>query len=322
MLNISVFGKGAMKTPDDILATRFGIKEEPLRAIDWSKPMRVENGFTLPQRNQKSSSSCTAQATGYYVQALNKIENNKDEVYSARHIYSQVVAPGGGAYIWKAMSIPLKPGVASQDSVPDGDSSEAIMTDGSLNAQAVIEAIADKYAQIPNKRNIDWLAQVLEDYHGFPTGFNGRNDMFLPDGTVTIPSTVDWGHAVYVCGHEMRNGKKCLVFKNTWTEKWGDNGYGYFPEEFIKDGPIFDAFVYADINDLDPSSIIMDEGRLNKLWQAVFKRPIDAAGLTFYKGRSFDTVIEDMLNSPEHRQYTPVFKAVKAIENAVPSGQF
>lgn len=256
--DITKVGKGAIPTPQTIKDKQYVLAASAPRTIVWSQPFTVENGFSVTQRDQNGSSSCTSQATCYYCEALEKIENKKDERYSARFIYSQSYAePDGGAFIWKAMSIPLpdKKGLASATSVPDETSSETIMRDGSLNAKAVIEARGDKYAQIPNPRDIDALAGIVEDYGGFVTGFNGFNGMFAPDGTIADWSHSDWGHSVWVCGYEMRNGKKCLKFKNSWTKFWGDNGYGYFPEEFVKSGMMFDAYVYALIEDIDPNTI-------------------------------------------------------------------
>jgi hypothetical protein len=58
----------------------------------------------------------------------------------------------------------------------------------------------------------------------------------------------------------------------------------------------------------------MTDAQLDKLWQAVFKRPIDPAGLVAWRGKPFDTVIKGILASPEHKWYTPVFQAIKALE--------
>lgn len=252
--DISQFGKGAVPTPDELKSRNYVLAAAPVPPIDWSVPYYVEDGFTVPQKNQLSSLDCTCEATNYYVQALNRLEHGKDEVYSERYPYSQVHLPGGGAYIPSAMRIPLVQGVASLESVPDGDHTEVTMRDASLNATARIEARADRYAQILNARDIDALANLVRDYHGFVTGFLGNNQMFDPDGTIHVPTSQDWGHAVWVCGYELRNGIKCLKFKNSWG-LWGDHGYGYFTEDFIHRGVIFDSYVYADVLDLDPLSM-------------------------------------------------------------------
>lgn len=252
-IDLSQVGKGCIEAPPR-LGSEFRIAATPLAAIDWGTPFRVP--ANLPQRNQDGSLSCTAQATAYYVQALNQIEHGHQEVYSARHIYSQVFAPGGGAYIWAAMRVPIIQGAAAASSVPDGNSSELIMTDRSDNYKAVMEAKTDKYAALPRGNlGINYYAQIIRDYHGFVTGFNGWNGMFSSDGTVLNWSKKEWGHAVYVCGYEIHKGQKCLVFKNSWGSGWGDGGYGYLPEEFVNSGMVYDAHVYADIADLDPMSM-------------------------------------------------------------------
>jgi len=255
MIDSSQFGKGAIRTPKIIRDQQLWLAPAAPRLLNWASGYSVENGFSVPQRDQKSSLSCSAQATCYYTQALARIKNDRDEVYSARFNYSQSFVAGGGAWIWKAMSIPQKPGLASSASVPDGDSSEATMQDKGLNVNAILEATALKYAVIP-RSNIDQLAAIIEDYGGFITGFNGRNDMFDPDGKANVFSGLsDWGHAVWVTGYEMRNGKKCLRFKNSWTHNWGSNGYGFFPEDFVNSGLMFDVYVFAELKDIDPNSM-------------------------------------------------------------------
>lgn len=273
------YGKGAVKTPKVVRDTQFRLGATPT-LVDWIQPYIVP--ATLHQRDQKTSSSCTGQATSYYTEVLNQIEHSINERHSARFPYSQAALPGGGAYIWKAMSYPLIPGAASLESVPEGESTEAIMTDKSLNATAKIEARADKYAVIP-RSNIDQMAQVVRDYHGFVTGFNGHNGMFAPDGTVVDWSHTEWGHAVYVCGYEMRNGKKCLKFKNSWSANWGDGGFGYFTEDFVNSGMMFDCYVYAEIADLDPNSVMLTEKQVRQLQSLEGYK--DEAGVAYWTGK-------------------------------------
>lgn len=289
------FGKGAVKAPSHITATRYKLLASavPTVPVDWSKPFTIENGFTLVQRDQKSSSSCTAQATCYYIEALNHI-NGKAETYSARYNYSKTFITGGGAYIWKAMAVPLK-GSASSVSVPDGDSSEATMEDASHNASAIIEARAEKYASIAGLKNIDTFASVLEKYHGFVSGFNGNNEVFSPDGTYNIPLSVDWGHCIFFVGHECRDhrdqhgnllhaNEKMLKFKNSWTSGWGTNGYGYIPECAINAGCLFDPGVYADVKDIDPQSMVLTADDVRFL-QAL-EGYSDEGGVVFWTGKT------------------------------------
>lgn len=251
MIDISQFGKGAIRTPKKIRDSHFRLALSAGTPIDWSKPYIVPD--TVPVFNQGSSSACTAFATISYCMALNELLNGVKEEYSRRHIYSQVsIGPNQGAYIWKAMSIPLK-GLASEASIPDG-LDEQTEIDGSLNANAVIEAMAQKYAMVP-RVNIDQMAQVILSQKGFVTGFNGHNAMFDAAGQVVDWSHSEWGHAVRIKGFEMRNGKKCIRFRNSWSAQWGSDGDGFFTEDFVNSGMLYDLYTYAQMTDLDPSSM-------------------------------------------------------------------
>jgi hypothetical protein len=245
-------GKGFIPTPIEIKKDQFRLASFGAPTIDWSTPYHVP--ATLVQKNQDGSSSCTGQATCYYCEVLDQIEQNESEIYSPRYLYSQTtLGYGQGTYIWKPMKLTLN-GIKLEQDVPGGAQTEAIMIDPSDNQKGKLVDKTDKYAQIP-RGSMDELAQIIKDYHGFVTGFNGSDDMFDSQGMVIKWSKNEWGHAVYVCGYEMRNGKKCLKFKNSWGSGWGDNGYGYFPEEFVNSGMVYDAYVFATIQDLDPTSM-------------------------------------------------------------------
>lgn len=261
-------GKGAVYTPKPIRDRHYRIAASaPMAATDWSAPYRVP--ATLTQKNQDGSSSCTAQATTYFCEALNQIENGKTEVYSPRFIYSQTnLGANGGSYMYSALSIPNKQGVASMASVPCGNESESIMIDKSDNVNAVLEAKTDKYAVVP-RSTIDQMAQIVKDYHGFVTSFNGYNGgMFNSQGEIVDWSKVQWGHAVYVIGYEIRHGIKYLVFKNSWGSAWGTDGCGYMPEAFVNSGLMFDAYTYALLEDLDPMSMfrLVKVGTSPEVW--------------------------------------------------------
>lgn len=264
MIHPSSRGKGAIPTPSEIKASHF-ILGAPFQApnINWEAPFDVEQGFVVTQTDQGPSLRCTSDGTAYYGEARNKRKNGRLEHYSRRHIYSQsFIPPEGGAQIWKAMSIPVKQAFVSMTSVPDPDPlTEQLMRDTSLNGNAISEAIPYKYAQIPNYRDIDRLAEIIQNYDGFVTGFIGNDFMFSGDGTLNPINQTDWGHCVWACGHAKRHhldsfgklihaNERMIKFKNSWSHLWGSNGYGYIPECFIKAGMLFDAYVYAEISDI------------------------------------------------------------------------
>ncbi len=59
----------------------------------------------------------------------------------------------------------------------------------------------------------------------------------------------------------------------------------------------------------------VDQDTLTKLYDVVFHRPLDA-GASFHLGKPLGTVLDSFATSPEHDQYTGLFMAMKALEEA------
>lgn len=48
--------------------------------------------------------------------------------------------------------------------------------------------------------------------------------------TTSLPNVDGW-HAIAVCGWDNATGR--FLFKNSWSEWWGDRGYGTIPYQYI-----------------------------------------------------------------------------------------
>jgi len=60
------------------------------------------------------------------------------------------------------------------------------------------------------------------------------------------------GHVICAAGY---NDDKGLVkFKNSWSKKWGEKGYGYLPYAYIE-RYMMDAWSSVDIEDPDPLTL-------------------------------------------------------------------
>ena len=56
------------------------------------------------------------------------------------------------------------------------------------------------------------------------------------DGIIPMPGqgdTIIGGHAVVIVGYKLINNITYVTFQNSWGSGWGDNGYGYFPIQFL-----------------------------------------------------------------------------------------
>lgn len=81
------------------------------------------------------------------------------------------------------------------------------------------------------------LAQGFPVVGGFSVPENMMTAECAASGVVKFPSASEGfvgGHAVLFVGYD--DSKKLLQFMNSWSEGWGDGGYGYLPYSFITEG--------------------------------------------------------------------------------------
>jgi C1A family cysteine protease len=74
-------------------------------------------------------------------------------------------------------------------------------------------------------------------------------------GLVPMPRKNEYalgGHAICAAGYDDK--KKLIKFKNSWSAKWGDKGYGYLPYAYIE-RYMMDAWSSVDIDDPNPLTL-------------------------------------------------------------------
>ena len=74
-------------------------------------------------------------------------------------------------------------------------------------------------------------------------------------GIVPLPKKNDvalGGHAIAACGYDDK--KKSIKFKNSWSTKWGNKGFGYLSYEYIE-RYMMDAWSSVDIEDPNPLTL-------------------------------------------------------------------
>jgi len=60
------------------------------------------------------------------------------------------------------------------------------------------------------------------------------------------------GHAICPVGYDEE--KRLIKFKNSWSTKWGQNGYGYLHYAYIE-RYMMDAWSSVDVNDPNPLTL-------------------------------------------------------------------
>ena len=107
-----------------------------------------------------------------------------------------------------------------------------------------------------NKIDSYWRLSTLEDILAsirdigpVVLGVGCYEEIFSPeaDGFVPYPSQPQYcygGHAILACGYDKE--KERVLFKNSWSEGWGDGGYGWLGYDYLRSF-CWDAWVTRDL---------------------------------------------------------------------------
>jgi C1A family cysteine protease len=129
--------------------------------------------------------------------------------------------------------------------IPTKPPTEAFMRELVSSSDEEATIYGSKSYATTTHNDIEWIAQMIRDNNGVVSGFIGTNEGWATaDIRPPKDGEIKWGHAVYLIGAEMRNGKQAIKFINSWGENWGDGGYGYFYADSL--GEMFDLWTLID----------------------------------------------------------------------------
>jgi len=251
-MNIEQFGKGCFPdTPDD----RDYIIEN---ILGWPEPFNWDKGFDIEEKvgmikveSQGKSLSCVGQAWSYYAQILEMIETGAFTDLSAKDIYSRIFFEGGGATLRDGAKLLKSRGVAKETSNPSymngKPPTEAFMRELIGGNENEAKKFAVKSFATTTHNSIDYMASYIRDHHGLVSGVIGDNDGWRigRDGMVLPPTSKDWGHALYFGKAKLINGEKCLGFINSWSDEWGNYGWGWLKANYF--GSLFGLWTLIDL---------------------------------------------------------------------------
>lgn len=236
-MNIEQFGKGAIPDSMDERDYKYSELAGVTTPFNWQEGFDIERkmDWFLKVESQNGSLSCVGQSWAKYAEVLEMIENKNFTDLSAKDIYQRIFGPKGGAEIRLGGKLLTALGVNTELDVPsymDGKPpTEAYMREFMAGDSEALVYKAKSYASVI-PFSIDSIAQVIRDNNGCVSGFNGDN-VGWSSAFVKPPVKIEWGHAVYLVGAKLINGKKYIKFINSWGTGWGEKGFGYFGEEYL-----------------------------------------------------------------------------------------
>lgn len=250
-MNIEYYGKGCFP---DIPDKRDYLIEDILGApepFDWDKGFDIEEVIDqkIKVEDQDKSLSCVGQAWQYYLQVLEMIETGIFTDLSAKDIYSRIFYEGGGATLRDGAKLAVSRGVATEFSNPSymngRPPTEAFMRELVNGLEAEAKKFSAKSFATTTHNSIDFMASWIRDNNGLVSGVLGDNEGWrVADGMVRPPINKDWGHALYFGKAKLINGEKYLGFVNSWSNLWGDIGWGWLKANYF--GSLFNLWTLID----------------------------------------------------------------------------
>ena len=211
-------------------------------------PRRMDNiRFCTRVEDQLAFNSCTANATTsayeYLVKRSGKIalEHSRFFLYYATRVWVEDQSPYAdeGAYMRSAVKALARFGTCYEATWPYRP--EVIAREPSQAARD--EAAGHQALRYYACPSLDTVKHAI--YQGLPVvgGFMVPSSIDSPEtrknGVVQLPGRNNaWqgGHAVMFMGYLDDLAGGCLKFQNSWSEEWGNSGFGYLPYEYVKRG--------------------------------------------------------------------------------------
>lgn len=231
-----MLGKGAIRDVEDsrdLSYDEVAAAGAPMTDADWQAGFDIEKklNFTLPIKNQFSSSSCVGQGWSYYTAILNLIETGKYDEVSAKAIYSQIFIPStGGAQLRDGAKLIVNWGAVLEKIVKsykaDGTTDENFMRDLGWITPAIIQMAkmlqAKEYRMISGI-TMDIFAQAIRDNNGIVAGVEGTNNgTWLSNEPKAPTGDPEWGHCLYFGKYGVDSKGKYIATPNSWGTRKSD----------------------------------------------------------------------------------------------------
>jgi C1A family cysteine protease len=220
------------------------------KKVDYSNKMS-------PVRDQGDEGTCVAFASVAGMKEYQeKIDYNQLVLLSPRFLYSECKKIDGmpnveGTMIRTAMKILAKLGVCRENFWPYLPHQKDKAKAGASKDAKKFKVL--KYARI---LNLDDLLLNLAVKGPCVIGIKVFDGMMkTTTGLIRMPKPGErtlGGHAICPAGYDEAN--RLIKFKNSWTNNWGDKGYGYLPYAYI-DKFMNDAWDTVDVDDPNPLTI-------------------------------------------------------------------
>jgi C1A family cysteine protease len=227
---------GCLKDPKDLRDIPMGLVLPPIplpRSIDYVADM-------TPVRNQGDEGTCVAFASVVGVKEYQDAkEYRKTLKLSPRYIYSLCKKNDGspdeeGTYPRVAMKMLLKYGTPTENYWPyrphQTDKPKAGASKAALKYRVM--AYARIRTMLEMRRSLVINGPFLAGVDVYESWFTNKASS---TGLIPMPKKSEQyqgGHAICIVGYD--DSRKLLKFKNSWGDRWGNEGYGCLAYDYMR----------------------------------------------------------------------------------------
>lgn len=257
------FHPGAYRDKFDGRDFKFGEGELAFAAkeFDWEKGYDIEvelakkiglPTWEMAPKDQGASGSCGGQSWSYYSSVLEAMFTGTVESYSAKYVYAQNFAPGGGTFPRDNAQLYVNQGICLEAFLTSYENGQppseefmrrAIDISDSVRANARNNR-ASAFASVNPK--IDLFASALAANYGMTLGISGENNgTWLSPFPQPAVGSDKWGHALYVGKAKLINGKKHVGILNSWGKDVGERGWQWISEDHFLTGNVWPGWTHV-----------------------------------------------------------------------------
>ena len=236
MKDSKIYAFGCRKDPKDLRDIPMALVLPPItlpKSFDYT-------GLMTPVRDQGSEGTCVAFASVVGVKEYEDSQEYRKLIeLSPRYVYSLCKKFDGapdeeGTYPRVAMKVLLNYGVCSESYWPYRPHQKDLPKKNAKESAARyrIKAYARLKDILEMKRSLLINGPFLAGVKVFASWLDKKAQK---TGLIPLPKRneeIIGGHAVCIVG--FNDAGQLFKFKNSWSAKWADKGYGYLPYNYIK----------------------------------------------------------------------------------------
>lgn len=226
----------------------------------FAMPQKFEVQDITPVRDQEREGTCVGFAcTVGMKEWQEKKEHHESINLSPRYLYEKAKAvdpfpdgaprcgDGDGTSIRTAMDILKNEGVCEESFWPYESCNPGIPQSGADTNASKYKIKA--YAQLDT---LEVMKRSLVVNGPFVIGISVYKNWWGPEvaktGKIPLPEgEFIGGHALCVVGYD--DDTQLFKFKNSWSDRWGDKGFGYLPYQYKEHSVNFEAYSGTDLID-------------------------------------------------------------------------